>query len=128
MHRQASGERGLLQRIGLGARLFRRDVDRNPVVAALQERFQPRLAEGLLAVNHDTHWNTLPEVQAVKRATSNHRNVSDYWVPAGMTALLLSRGLRLLRRSDRARLLDVSDLGRAVAKHLGENLLGVLAQ
>ena len=55
MHGQARGERGFLQRIGLGARLFRRDIDRDHVVAALEQCFEHGFAEGLLAVNDDTH-------------------------------------------------------------------------
>ena len=55
MHRQLRGERRLLQRIGLGAWLFRRDIDGDDVLAALDQRFKHRLAERLLAVNDDTH-------------------------------------------------------------------------
>src|SRR5262245_54376872 len=41
---------------------------------------------------------------------------------------LRRRGLRLLRRRDGARGLDVGDLLGAVAQHLGEDFLGVLAK
>jgi hypothetical protein len=51
----SSGERGFLERIGLGARLFRGDIDGDHFIAALQERFQHGLSEGLLAMNYDTH-------------------------------------------------------------------------
>ena len=53
--RQLRGERGFLQRVGLGAFLLRRDIDADDVLAALDQRLQHGLAEGLLAVNHDTH-------------------------------------------------------------------------
>ena len=53
--RQPGGERGLLQRIGLLARLLRRHIDADDVLAALEQRLEHRLAEGLLAVNDDAH-------------------------------------------------------------------------
>jgi hypothetical protein len=56
MHRQRGRERGLLQRIGLGALLLRRDIDGDHVLAALEQRLQHRLAERLLAVHHDAHF------------------------------------------------------------------------
>ncbi len=55
MHRQTRRERRFLQRIGFGARLFRRDIDRDDIVAALEQRFEHGFAESLLAVNDDTH-------------------------------------------------------------------------
>ncbi len=57
-HLQARGERRFLQGIGLGALFFRRDIDGDDVLAALDQRFQDGLAEGLLAVDHDTHSDT----------------------------------------------------------------------
>ena len=53
--RQLRGERRFLERIGLRAFLLRRHIDGDDVIAALEQRFEHRLAEGLLAVNHDTH-------------------------------------------------------------------------
>ena len=55
MDRELGCERGLLERIGLGALLLRRDVDGDHVLAALEQRLQDGLAERLLAVHHDTH-------------------------------------------------------------------------
>ena len=55
MDRKLGGDRGFLQRVGFGARLFRRDLDRDDVFAALEQCFQHRLAERLLAVNDDAH-------------------------------------------------------------------------
>ena len=63
--RQLGGERRFLQRIGPGAFLLRRDIDGDDVLAALEQRLQHRLAEGLLAVNHDTHCNLLPDPPSV---------------------------------------------------------------
>ena len=53
--RQLRRDRGFLQRVGLGALFFRRDIDADDILAALDQRLQHGLAEGLLAVNHDTH-------------------------------------------------------------------------
>ncbi len=55
MHRQLGGERRLFERIGLGTFLLRRDIDGDDVLAALDQRFEHRLAERLLAVNDNTH-------------------------------------------------------------------------
>jgi hypothetical protein len=48
-------ECGLLERIGLCALLLRRDIGGDDVLSALAQRFQNRLAEGLLAVHDNTH-------------------------------------------------------------------------
>ena len=56
--RKLRGERRFLQRIGLGARLFRRNIDGDDIFAALDQRFEHRLAERLLAMNDDTHVKT----------------------------------------------------------------------
>ena len=53
--RQAGGDRRFLERVGLGAFFFRRDVDGDDLVTALEQGFQHGFAEGLLAVNDDTH-------------------------------------------------------------------------
>jgi hypothetical protein len=53
--RQLGRDRRLLERIGARAFLLRRHVDRDDVLAALDERLQHGLAERLLAVDHDTH-------------------------------------------------------------------------
>ena len=53
--RKLRRECGLLERIGLCALLLRRGIDGDDVLAALAQRFQNRLTEGLLAVHHDTH-------------------------------------------------------------------------
>jgi hypothetical protein len=53
--RQLGRHRRFLERIGLGARFFRRDIDGDDILAALEQRFEHRLAERLLAVNDDTH-------------------------------------------------------------------------
>ena len=58
MHRKLGRKRRFLQRIGLGAGLLRRDIDGDDFVAALEQRFEHRLAERLLSVNDDTHVNT----------------------------------------------------------------------
>ena len=58
-HRQFRGQRGFLQRIGLGAFLLRRDIRRDDIVAALEQRLQHGFAERLLAVNNDTHSKNL---------------------------------------------------------------------
>ena len=58
MHRKARGERRLLQRVGLLRRLLGRHIDGDDVLAALQQRIENRLAEGLLAVNDDAHSST----------------------------------------------------------------------
>ena len=71
--RQLGGERGFLQRIGLGARFLRRDIDGDHVLAALEQRFQHRLAEGLLAVDHDTH-STLPTLHPRAGGASSIRD------------------------------------------------------
>jgi hypothetical protein len=55
MDRKLGRERRLLERIGLGARAFRRDVDGNHVLAALEQRFKHCFAECLLAVNNYSH-------------------------------------------------------------------------
>ena len=75
--RKLGGERRFLQRIGLGAFLLGRDIDGDHVLAALDQRFEHGLAEGLLAVNHDTHSvssKARPVAMPVgKRAARNHR-------------------------------------------------------
>ena len=60
--RQLCGQRRFLQRIGLGARLLRRDIDGDDILAALEQRFEHRLAERLLAVNDDTHYVISPNL------------------------------------------------------------------
>ena len=55
MDRKARGERRLLQRVDLLAFLLGRRIDGDDVLAALDQRLEHRLAEGLLAVNHDPH-------------------------------------------------------------------------
>ena len=59
MDRKLGRKRRFLQRIGLGARLFRRDIDCDDILAALDERVEHRLAESLLPVNDDTHLKPL---------------------------------------------------------------------
>ena len=66
--RQLGGDRGFLERIGLGAGLLGRDIDRDHLVAALQQRFQHGFAEGLLAMDHDTHSITSQNSSAVMPA------------------------------------------------------------
>src|ERR1700761_5756427 len=80
--RQIGCERRVLQRVGLGTRLFRRRVDGDDIVAALKQRFEHRLAERLLAVNHDTHreFFLLP-LMPVQEASSNKPSL-PCWVPA----------------------------------------------
>ena len=55
INRQLGGERRFFQRIGLGAFLLGRDISRDDILAALDQRFEHRLAECLLAVNDNTH-------------------------------------------------------------------------
>src|SRR5688500_13904552 len=57
--RQVRRHRGFEQRIRLRAGFGRRDVHRDDILAALQQRFEHRFAERLLAVDHDTHWKCL---------------------------------------------------------------------
>ena len=57
-HRQLGRQRRFLERIGLLAGLLRRHIDADDVLAALQQRFQHGLAEGLLAMDHDAHGST----------------------------------------------------------------------
>ena len=45
--------------IGFRARLLRRDIDGDHVLAALEQRFQDGLTERLLAVHHNTHLDLL---------------------------------------------------------------------
>ena len=59
-HRELGRDRSLFERIGLGTFFFRRDIDGDHVLAALEQRLQHGLAEGLLAVDHDTHSMFLP--------------------------------------------------------------------
>jgi hypothetical protein len=49
------GEREFLERIQLRARLVGRAVDADDLLAAIEQRFEHRMAEGLLAVEQDTH-------------------------------------------------------------------------
>jgi hypothetical protein len=65
--RERGCERSLLQGIGLGALLLRRDIDRDHFVAALQQRLQDGLAERLLAVHHDTHSDFLQNLRCHAR-------------------------------------------------------------
>ena len=58
--RQLGRDCRFLQRVGLLAGLLRRDIDADDVLAALQERLQHGLAEGLLAMDHDAHRSTPP--------------------------------------------------------------------
>ncbi len=55
MDRKLGRQRRLFQRVGFRAGLFRRHIDGDDIVAALEQRFQHGLAERLLPVNHDTH-------------------------------------------------------------------------
>ena len=57
--RKLRGKRRLLQWVGFRAGLFRRDIDRDDIFAALDERFEHSLAERLLSVNHNTHRKNL---------------------------------------------------------------------
>ena len=98
--RQLGRQRRLLQRIGLLAGLLRRDIDADHVLAALEQRFQHGLAEGLLAMDHDAHGST-PRAWALMGP----------WRFAG-----------------RAGCLDLGDLARRELQHLGQDLVGVLAQ
>src|SRR6185503_7882545 len=55
------------QRVGLLPRLLRRHIDGDNIFAALQQGFEYRFAERLLAVDHDTHSissNTFPLMPA----------------------------------------------------------------
>ena len=86
--RQLRRDRGFLQRIGLGAFFFRRDIDADDVLAALDQRLQHGLAEGLLAVNHDTHTTFSQNLcchARDRRASSNHAT-------SAITGSPLSRG------------------------------------
>ena len=56
--RKLGGECGLLERIGLCARAFRGDIDGDHILAALEQRFEHRFAECLLAMNNDAHKST----------------------------------------------------------------------
>ena len=103
MDGQVGGERRFLQRIGLGARLLRRDIDRDHFSPRLMQRFQDGLAERLLAVDYDTHCTSSPASSPRRHAReSGHPVVTqrsvDYWVPASrgddsvrVTPLRLSR-------------------------------------
>ena len=53
--RKLGSERGVLERVGLGARAFRRDIDRDHVVAALEQCFEHCFAERLLTMNDNAH-------------------------------------------------------------------------
>ena len=53
--RKVGGERRFLERVSLLAFLFRRDIDADYIVTALQERFEYGFSEGLLAMHDDTH-------------------------------------------------------------------------
>jgi len=53
--RKLRGDRRFFERIGLLARLFGRDVDRDDLFAAFKQRLQHGLAEGLLPMNDDSH-------------------------------------------------------------------------
>src|SRR6185437_15211780 len=59
--RQLGGERGFLERIGLLPRLLGRHVDGDHLVTALEQRLEHRLAEGLLAVDDNTHGKILSQ-------------------------------------------------------------------
>ena len=61
-HFQTGSERGFLQRIDLGAFFFWRNINGDDFFVAFEQRFQHRLAEGLLAVDHDTHIRSLPVI------------------------------------------------------------------
>ena len=66
--RQAGRERRFHQGVRLLPRLLRRHIDGDDVLAALQELLEHRLAEGLLAVDHDTHWTVSPHTLCHRRA------------------------------------------------------------
>jgi hypothetical protein len=82
--RKLRRERGLLERIGLGALLLRRHIHRDDVVAALAQRFQHRLAECLLAVHHDTHAASFPiprVIAGLDPAIHPKRFMRKGWMP-----------------------------------------------
>src|SRR5262249_12270484 len=66
--RKLRRKRRLLERIGFCPLLLRRYVDGDDVFATLAQRLQYRLAEGLLAVHHDTHsTSSLPSSRPAKQ-------------------------------------------------------------
>src|SRR4051812_1682787 len=91
--RKRGRERRLLQRIGFGTLLLRRDIDRDHFVATLEQRLQDGLAERLLAVHHDTHSDFLQNLRRHARESRHPVVACDYWVPAfaGTTLYAYSR-------------------------------------
>src|SRR5262245_18765760 len=122
--RELGSNCGFLEWIGFGAFFFRRHVDRDDVIPALEQRFQHSLAEGLLAVNDDTHFTLLFRSCPRKRASS----VFDVWVPA----VAETNGLRclffLLRRAESAGVLDLRNVFCRELEHVLQDLVGVLAK
>ena len=113
-------------------------VDGDDILAALEQRFQHGLAEGLLAVNDDTHSDSLPNSSvpgacSAKRwrardRISSRRDARIARHSRGRLTSALRRLCLLLRRGERAGRLDLGDLLGRVAEHLGQDLVGVLAE
>ena len=115
--RKLGGERRLLERVGLLAWFLGRAIDRDHVLAALDERFEHGLAERLLAMNDDPHGYSLRSFLA-----------SPCFAGRGSHLLSLRRDARLLRRGDRARCLDVLEFLARITEHFAEDFVGVLAE
>ena len=82
IHRQLGRERRFLERIGLGAGLLRRDVDGNDLLAALEQRFEHRLAERLLPVNDDAHCRFLSPSASCPRSRASSNSPVVLGIPA----------------------------------------------
>src|SRR5262245_42147976 len=87
MHGKFGSKRRFLEWIGPGAFVFRRDIDGDDILTALEQRFQHGLAEGLLAVNDNTH-STPPKYQpsiagfSSMPGTSSGMNVTRPFLPS----------------------------------------------
>src|SRR5262249_4631128 len=94
-HRKVRGECRFLQRIGLRARLFGGDIDADDIVSALQQRFENGLAEGLLAVNDDTHAFLPGRLYAAFSFFSGALSAPDALISAISLALNFSTSFRI---------------------------------
>src|SRR5262249_39570348 len=86
--RQLGRERRLLERIRFLARLLRRHIGGDHILTALDERLQHGLAERLLAVDHDTHEQNLPQPRLNSEKANSEWRVANRKAPPHLDTLL----------------------------------------
>lgn len=128
MYRQAFFACKLRQWILGSVFLRRRAANRDDILAPLEQLFQNRFTEGLLAVNHDTHWLLAFPLGDHRRTVSAIEMRDPDPDPLGHYFGERLLGSHLLDNLCGARCLEFGDLFGGVAKNVAQDLGGVFTQ